>query len=93
MSDEPKRVITGCKHTVERMLEWCKEGACPICTTAEAGMLREQLAQAKAELGAWHSAFGTTQLSHALEAYEQTKTIRNELFRLRQHISSEKVKP
>lgn len=39
----------------------------------EVEQLRRDLAQAKAELGAWHSAFGTTQLSHALEAYEKAK--------------------
>lgn len=42
-----KRVIKGCFHTLERMTAWCNEGACPICKTAEAGMLRQRLSEAK----------------------------------------------
>jgi hypothetical protein len=31
------KVIAGCEHTQERMAEWNKDGACPICLTAILG--------------------------------------------------------
>jgi len=43
MSEPKKRVINDCKHTLESMDKWVDEGACPICLTAEAGMLHEQV--------------------------------------------------
>ena len=42
--DPPKRA-DGCRHTVQRMMEWIDEGACPICAVAAAGMRRDKLHQ------------------------------------------------
>lgn len=42
-----KRVIEGRGHSETRMIEWIQEGACPICLTATAGMLRERLIEAE----------------------------------------------
>lgn len=39
---EPRiRVIKECRHQLERMAEWCDEGACPICQTAGLGMMND----------------------------------------------------
>ncbi len=45
-----KRVIEGCQHTRERMIEWIDEGACPICLTAGAGMNKERAEVAEGQL-------------------------------------------
>jgi hypothetical protein len=44
---EPLRVIEGCRHPRERMIEWVDEGACPICLTATAGMRGEEIDRLK----------------------------------------------
>jgi hypothetical protein len=41
---EPRvRVIKGCKHTMAQAAKWADQGACPICLTAELGMLKDSL--------------------------------------------------
>ena len=42
---KPKRRADGCRHTVQRMMEWIDDGACPICAVAAAGMRRDKLHQ------------------------------------------------
>ena len=42
---EPSMRIEGCRHTVKRMNEWIDQGACPICLTATAGILRSEVAE------------------------------------------------
>ncbi len=52
-----KRAIPGCEHDIARMSEWCLEGACPICLTADGLMknvkiaaLERQLAESQAQI-------------------------------------------
>ena len=51
LTREPNKRINGCQHTLERMIAWIDDGACPICAVATAGMLREQLTQRAASFG------------------------------------------
>ena len=46
---EPSKRIDGCQHRRADMARWANEGACPICMTATAGMLRERLAEVESE--------------------------------------------
>jgi hypothetical protein len=41
--EEVKRVIPACRHEFFRMVEWAKEGACPICLTAANGILNDEI--------------------------------------------------
>ncbi len=40
--------IEGCQHTLDRMFDWCRNAACPICLTATCGMLQGNLTKIRA---------------------------------------------
>jgi len=67
---EPKIRIEGCRHTVQRMLEWIDEGACPICFVATAGMQKDKVERARSELHDYFDASigerGTTEIDRII---------------------------